>query len=105
MEQLKIKLLNEIEVYKNPDNKQAQQAMESAERYLYNVSLPDIYNPKDPNAVTNTREGTFEGVCMSLSQKGVHNPEDLTVYQFYKRVEIIYEQSKPKNNNGRDNRR
>lgn len=103
MEQYKIKLLCEIESFLDPENENVQKALERAERYIYENTLPDIFNPTDRLGVEVSREGTFEGVCMSLSQKGVPNPEQLTVYQFYKRVEIIYEQSKPKESkNGRN---
>lgn len=89
LEQLKVKLLSDIELYINPQNETATTAFERASRYLYDLSLPDIINPNNPQAVSFVRDGTFESICMSLEGRGVHSPDNLTVYQFYKRIEIL----------------
>lgn len=96
LEQMKLKLLAEIDLALNPDDKAAQLTHDRASKYLYDLTLPDIINPHSPHAVGVVRDGTFEAVCMSLEGRGVQNPQDLSAYQFYKRIEIINSQNTKK---------
>ncbi len=96
LEQLKVKLLAEIEIFLNPEDLRAQAAYEKASKYLYDLALPDIINPHNPKSVSYTRDGTFEAICMSLEGRGVHDPGSLSVYQFYKRIEILNTQTPKK---------
>ena len=94
LEQLKIKLISEIDTFLNPEDVTAKRVNDNATKYLYDLGLPDIINPNNPKSVSFERDGTFESICMSLEGRGVHNPQDLNVYQFYKRIEILNSQSK-----------
>lgn len=71
--------------------------VERVESMFSDYAKPQRLNPKAPNNLMEVREESFEKSCLLLEEKGSTRTEDLTAYQFYKRIEIIQEQNQKRN--------
>jgi len=70
------------------------QQLEEVEEVMRQVLAPKTMNPRDEQNTVLNFERNLESSCMELEQRGVVNPSELTVYQFYSRIQHFQKEAK-----------
>jgi hypothetical protein len=70
-------------------------AIKESTDFIYSVLTPHIFNDNDINSVTNKLDESYESLFFILENEiGSFNVYSLTVFSFYKRLEIIETRAK-----------
>lgn len=70
-------------------------AIGEATDFIYTVVSPHIFNDNDINSVTNKLDESYESLFFVIENEiGSFNVYSLSVYSFYKRLEIIEKRAK-----------
>ena len=93
--QLKKKYYYKVELW-TTGNKEHQRLIDIADKYLKEVLKPKSFTADNPNNEIVSNENAFEAICAALEDCGCPNPKELTVYEFYKRIEYYKKKFKPK---------
>lgn len=72
--------------------KHSESVIKSANDLFFELLKPTNFNKRDSRNIFDERDETFEKLCLSMEKYGtVDNPKKYTVYEFYKRIELIKE--------------
>lgn len=94
----KEKLIAEINILLGENVEHAKRVIKSANELFFELLKPTNFNEKSPSNIFDEREATFEKLCLSMEKYGaVTSPKNYTVYEFYKRIEVIQENVKSNN--------
>lgn len=66
----------------------------SIEDFILSMVPPNSFKEDDTNNIIHHMEISFEKLCASMEEAGIHDPKRLTAFEFYSRME--YFQSKNK---------
>lgn len=88
VQQQKERLLAKVNILLGENVRYNQEVVDRVEEFLGEYQKPLNINPSKPDNLVEQRDASFEKLCLLLSSKGVQEPEKLTAYQFYKRIEI-----------------
>ena len=64
------------------------------EAYFLDLQKPKSFNPYDPKNILMEGEAHFEDVCASLNEAGIHDPKELSEYEFYSRLRYFDKKAK-----------
>ena len=88
----KEKLIAEINILLGENVEFSKSVIKSANELFFELMKPTNFNLKSAKNVFEEREETFEKLCLSMEKYGaVTSPKKYTVYEFYKRIEVIQE--------------
>lgn len=94
----KEKILADINILLGENVSGSELVIKEAEKLFYDFLKPTDFNPKSVKNIFADRDNSFEKVCVALEKYGtVSNPKELTVYEFYKRIEIVQENVRTNN--------
>jgi hypothetical protein len=60
------------------------------------INPPKDFTPGNPENILVKMDKSFEGVCSALIDMGVQHPKELTLLEFYSRIEHIERKHKEK---------
>ena len=72
---------------KNPEYARA--LLEDIKQQLLENIRPLKFNENSPDSVIHQRAESFEKLCFKLRQSGIHYPETMSTYSFYKTLELM----------------
>ena len=63
--------------------------IEAINSWQLGLMVPKSMLPKDPHNEVKRIDDNFESACIYLESKGFHNPKNMTVYEFEKRIKMF----------------
>lgn len=82
-----IKLIRAIA--KRTDDPALRRLVRDIEEYQVALITPKNFDGDDPENFIKNLESSFEAICTSLEELGVHKPHELTVFQFYSKIQYF----------------
>ncbi len=64
--------------------------------YQISMMRPRNFDTDDPHNAIRQIEISFENVCTTLEEFGVHRPHELPVFSFYSKIAYFEKKNKPK---------
>lgn len=88
----KERLIAKINLLLNENVEKAKAVIKEADELFFELMKPTDFNVSSSKNVFEEREESFERLCLSMEKYGaVTTPKSYTIYEFYKRIEVIKE--------------
>jgi hypothetical protein len=89
LEREKARMCAEIDILIGKNPEYAKSLLEDIRQQLLENIRPIRFNENNPESVMHQRSESFEKLCFKLRQSGIHYPESMSTYSFYKSLELL----------------
>lgn len=100
--EIKRKALLQIKLIKFGYDKNVDQLINDINQYHADMIAPRNLNENNSDNYIKALDLSFENICTSMEEMGVHNPRELTVFQFNSKISY-FKKKRNKTHGGDDN--
>jgi hypothetical protein len=96
LEELRKRSLLLLSLLTKGESSEVRKMIQDADNYQINLIDPKNFDSQDPENFLRKLEISFENLCTSLEELGVHEPHTLPVFRFYSKIQYFKKKKPPK---------